>query len=160
MGALRRPAPPGLDGGGDAFAGDLGGEAPAAEGLAGSAGVVAGVQVAGPLLRQHAAGLVRGGDRYLAQVLGEAAIGAARTDSFLGERYRRIARRRGKNKANVAVGRSLLVIFWHLLPDPQARYHDLGPGFYDTHISNSRTMRTHIRQLQALGYKVTLEPAA
>ena len=59
------------------------------------------------------------GNRYLARVLGEAAIGAARTDSSLGERYRRIARRRGKNKANVAVGRSLLVIFWHLLSDPR-----------------------------------------
>ena len=99
------------------------------------------------------------GDRYLARVLGEAAIGAARTDSFLGERYRRIARRRGKNKANVAVGRSLLVIFWHLLSDPQARYRDLGPDFCDTHISNSRKTRNHVRQLQALGYKVTLEPA-
>jgi transposase len=52
------------------------------------------------------------------------------------------------------------VIFWHLLSDPQARYHDLGPGYYDTHISNSRKTRNHIRQLQALGYKVTLEPAA
>jgi len=100
------------------------------------------------------------GKRYLARILGEAAIGAARTDSFLGERYRRIARRRGKNKANVAVGRSLLVILWHLLSDPQAHYHDLGPDFYDTHISNSRKMRNHVRQLQALGYKVTLEPAA
>ena len=81
-------------------------------------------------------------------------------DSFLGERYRRIARRRGKNKANVAVGRSLRGIFWHLLSDPQARYHDLGPDFYDTHISNSRKMRNLVRQLQALGCKVTLEPAA
>jgi hypothetical protein len=59
-----------------------------------------------------------------------------------------------------AVGRSLLVIIWHPLSDPQARYHDLGPDFYDTHISNSRKMRNHVRQLQALGYKVTLEPAA
>src|SRR5262249_40599649 len=102
----------------------------------------------------------RHGNRYLARVLGEAAIGAARTDSFLGERYRRIARRRGNNKANVAVGRSLLVIIWHLLSDPQARYQDLGPDFYDTHTSTSRKIRTHVRQLQALGYKVTLEPAA
>ena len=52
------------------------------------------------------------------------------------------------------------MIFWHLLSDPQARYHDLGPDFYDTHISNSRKTRNHVRQLQALGYKVTLEPAA
>ena len=100
------------------------------------------------------------GNPYLARVLGEAAIGAARTDTFLGERYRRIARRRGKNKAIVAVGRSILVIVWHLLSDPDVRYCDLGPGFYDTRISNSRKMRNHVRQLEALGYKVTLEAAA
>ena len=58
------------------------------------------------------------GNRYLARVLGEAAVGAARTDTFLGERYRRIARRRGAKKAIVAVGRSILVIVWHLLSDP------------------------------------------
>jgi transposase len=100
------------------------------------------------------------GNPYLARILGEAAIGAARTDTFLGERYRRIARRRGKNKAIVAVGRSILVIVWHLLSDPSVRYADLGPDFYDTRISNSRKMRNHVRQLEALGYKVTLETAA
>ncbi|MGH3631111.1 MAG: hypothetical protein ACRDRL_27165 [Sciscionella sp.] len=41
-----------------------------------------------------------------------------RTDTFLGERYRRLARRRGKKKAIVAVGRSILVIVWHLLSEP------------------------------------------
>jgi transposase len=100
------------------------------------------------------------GDPYLARVLGEAAVSAAKTDTFLGERYRRIARRRGKKKAIVAVGRSILVIIWHLLSDPQARYADLGPGFYDRRISSSRKMRNHVGQLEALGYKVTLEPAA
>jgi transposase len=100
------------------------------------------------------------GNPYLARILGEVALGAARTDTFLGERYRRIARRRGKNKAIVAVGRSILVIVWHLLADPEARYTDLGPDFYDTRISNSRKMRNHVRQLEALGYKVTLETAA
>jgi hypothetical protein len=83
-----------------------------------------------------------------------------KADTFLGERYRRIARRRGKKKAIVAVGRSILVNIWHLLSDPQARYADLGPGFYDARISNSRKMHNHIGQLEALGYKVTLEPAA
>jgi transposase len=97
------------------------------------------------------------GNPYLARVLGEAAIGAARTGTFLGERYQRIARRRGKQKAIVAVGRSILVITWHLLSDPAARYADLGPGFYDTRISSSRKMRNHVRQLEALGYKVTLD---
>ena len=61
------------------------------------------------------------GDRYLARVLGEAAVMAGRSDTFLGERYRRIARRRGKKKAIVAVGRSMLVIIWHLLSDPDTR---------------------------------------
>jgi transposase len=72
------------------------------------------------------------GNRYLARVLGNAAASIARTDTFLGERYRRIARRRGSQKAVVAIGRSLLVIIWHLLADPTARYTDLGSDFYDT----------------------------
>jgi transposase len=100
------------------------------------------------------------GNPYLARVLGEAAVAAGRTDTFLGERYRRIARRRGSKKAVVAVGRSILVIVWHLLADPDARFHDLGADFYDTHVSPDRAKRHHIRQLQALGYKVTVEPAA
>jgi transposase len=100
------------------------------------------------------------GNPYLARVLGEAAVAAGKTNTFLGERYRRIARRRGTKKAIVAVGRSILVIVWHLLADPDARFHDLGPGFYDTRINAERIKRNHIRQLQALGYKVTLEPAA
>ena len=100
------------------------------------------------------------GNRYLARVLGNAAASAGRTDTFLGERYRRIARRRGSKKAVVAVGRSMLVIIWHLLADPDARYADLGSDFYDTRINPERRKRNHIRQLEALGYKVTLEPAA
>jgi transposase len=100
------------------------------------------------------------GNRYLARVLGEAAVGAARTGTFLGERYRRIARRRGANKAIVAVGRSILVIVWHLLSGPQARYSDLGSGFFDKRINPERRKRAHVHQLEALGYKVILEPAA
>ncbi len=100
------------------------------------------------------------GNPYLARVLGEAAVAAGRTDTFLGQRYRRIARRRGKKKAIVAVGRSILVIVWHLLADPEARFHDLGPDFYDRRINADHSKRNHIRQLEALGYKVTLEPAA
>jgi transposase len=100
------------------------------------------------------------GNRYLARVLGEAAVSAGKTDTFLGERYRRIARRRGKKRAIVAVGRSILVIVWHLLSDPQARFHDLGPDFYDNRIGPEAKKRNHIRQLEALGYKVTLESVA
>ena len=100
------------------------------------------------------------GNRYLARVLGEAAAAAGKTNTFLGERYRRIARRRGTKRAIVAVGRSILVIVWHLLSDPDARFHDLGPGFYDTRIDAEHKKRNHIRQLEALGYTVTLQPAA
>jgi transposase len=100
------------------------------------------------------------GDHYLASVLGEAAVIAGRTDTFLGARYRRIARRRGKKKAIVAVGRSILVIIWHLLSDPDTRFHDLGPDHYDRHVNTASKRHNHIRQLEALGYKVTLEPAA
>jgi transposase len=115
---------------------------------------------------KQSAGKVKGksttghGNPYLARVLGEAAVAAGRTNTFLGERYRRIARRRGTKKAIVAVGRSILVIVWHLLADPTVRYHDLGAGFYDTHVNAERAKRNHIRQLEALGYTVTLQPAA
>ncbi|MEZ0076123.1 transposase [Planotetraspora sp. GP83] len=78
------------------------------------------------------------GNRYLARTLGEAAIGASRTNTFLGERYRRIARRRGKKKAIVAVGRSILTIVWHLLSDPDARYNDLGSDWFTRRINPDR----------------------
>jgi transposase len=110
--------------------------------------------------RKKGTGSTGHGDRYLARILGEAAVGASKTDTFLGERYRRIARRRGKKKAVVGVGRSILVIVWYLLSDPETRYHDLGSGYYDSRVNPERKKRNHIRQLEALGYKVTLQPAA
>lgn len=100
------------------------------------------------------------GNRYLARILGEAAAGAARTDSFLGERYRRIARRRGNKRAVVAVGRSILVIVWHLLADEDTRFTDLGADHFTKHVNPDANKRNHIRQLEALGYTVTLTPAA
>jgi transposase len=100
------------------------------------------------------------GDRYLARVLGEAAVMAGRSDTFLGDRYRRIARRRGKKKAIVAVGRSMLVIIWHLLSDPDTPFRDLGPDHYARTVNTEARKRNHIRQLEALGYRVTLESAA
>jgi len=100
------------------------------------------------------------GNAYLASVLGNAAAGAAKTDTFLGEKYRRIARRRGSKRAIVALGRSILVIAWHLLSDPGARFCDLGPGYYTARADSERRKHHHIRQLEALGYTVTLQPAA
>lgn len=100
------------------------------------------------------------GNRYLKGVLGEVAAAAAKTNTFLGHRYRRLVKRCGKLKALVAVARSILIIIWHLLSDPPSRFHDLGPDFYDNRLGPERTKRNHVRQLEALGYKVTLEPAA
>jgi transposase len=106
------------------------------------------------------AGRTGRGNPYLKGILGDAAAAAAKTDTFLGERYRRLVRRIGKRKALVAIARSVLVIVWHLLADPAARYHDLGAGFYANRIDKAKKARNHIRQLQALGFTVTLAPAA
>ena len=100
------------------------------------------------------------GNAYLRGALGQAALGAARTGTFLGERYRRVARRRGKAKAQVAVARSILTIIWHLLADPAARYTDLGPDYVASRTDRDKKIRNHVRQLQALGLQVTLTPAA
>jgi transposase len=100
------------------------------------------------------------GNPYLKGILGEAAAAAGRTDTFPGERYRRLARRRGKLKALVAIARSILVIVWHLLANRTARYQDLGAGYYTSRIDKNRKMRNHVRQLETLGYTVTLTQAA
>src|SRR5205823_135881 len=78
--------------------------------------------------KKTTAGKAGKGNPYLNGILGEIAASASRTDTFLGERYRRIARRRGKRKALAAIARSILVIIFHLLADRTARFTDLGPG--------------------------------
>ena len=100
------------------------------------------------------------GNPYLKGALGEAAAVAARTDTFLGERYRRVVKRRGKLKALVAVARSILVIVWNLLAHPETRYQDLGPNYHARRVDTQRRVRNHLAQLAALGYRVTVEPAA
>jgi transposase len=100
------------------------------------------------------------GDTWLRGPLGQAANAAARTPTFLGERYHRIARRRGKAKAQVAVARSILVIIWHLLASREARYTDLGYGYHQARTDTNRKLRNHIRQIQALGFDVTITQAA
>ena len=100
------------------------------------------------------------GNPYLRGLLGEAAASAARTDTFLGERYRRIVRRRGKLKALVAIARSILVIIWHLLASRIVRFRELGAGYYASRTDKAKKTRNHLRQLEALGFTVTLAPAA
>ncbi|HEX2184444.1 MAG TPA: IS110 family transposase [Chloroflexota bacterium] len=109
---------------------------------------------------RHRGGATGKGNPYLKAALGEAATAAAKTDTFLGERYRRLVRRIGKLKALVAIARSILVIVWHLLADPTARFHDLGADYYTSRIDKNRKTRSLVHQLEALGHRVTLEPAA
>ena len=100
------------------------------------------------------------GNPYLKGVLGEAAAAAAKTNTFLGERYRRLVKRRGKLKALVAVARSILVIVWHLLTDPTTRFRDLGSDFHVRRVNTDRKIRSLVHQLEILGHTVTLQPAA
>ena len=134
------------------------GRFPTAAHLVSWAGLCPSARQSGPRTR---AGKKGQGDTWLRGSLGQAAIGAARTDTFLGERYWRIARRRGKAKAQVAVARSILVIIWHLLADPAARFTDLGPGYYQARTDKDRKIKNHIRQIEALlGHPVTITPKA
>jgi transposase len=99
------------------------------------------------------------GNPRLRGALGEAAMSAARSNTFLGARYRRIVKRRGHIKALVAIARSILVAIWHLIANPGIRYTDLGPDHHDKLISTARKTRNLVKQLEALGHTVTLTPA-
>lgn len=97
------------------------------------------------------------GNPYLSAALGEIAISACRTQSFLGARYRRLVKRMPKKKALVATGNSILTIVHALLSDPAATYHDLGPGYYEQRANTRRQARNHIHGLERLGYHVTIQ---
>jgi transposase len=129
---------------------------PTAAHLVSWAGLCPSARQSGPRTR---AGKKGQGDTWLRGSLGQAALGAARTATFPGERYSRIAGRRGRAKAQVAVARSILVIIWHLLSDPAARFTDLGYGYYQARTDTDRKLRNHIRQIQALGFDITLTKA-
>ena len=105
---------------------------------------------------RHGHGKQKKGNSYARAAAGQAAIGAAGTATFLGERHARIARRRGGAIAQVAVARSIMIIVWHLLSDPAARYRDLGPDWHATHVNRDKKIRSHIRGLQALGLTITI----
>jgi transposase len=96
------------------------------------------------------------GNPYLKAALAQMAMGAAKTDTFLGERYRRLIKRMPKAKALVALQRSILVIIFHLLADPTAEFTDLGSDFYQRRIDRARRTTHLLRQLHALGYQVQL----
>ena len=109
---------------------------------------------------KHKPGSTGKGSPWIAGTLGEAAMGAARTKTFLGSRYHRLARRRGKQRALVAAGNSILTIAYYLLSDPQAHFADLGPDWHDR-LAPIRRKRQLIAELERLsGKKVLLQEAA
>ena len=98
------------------------------------------------------------GNPYIGGTLGEAAAGAGRTQTFPGARYRRLCTRMPKKKAQGAIMRDQLVITHALLSDPEAGYRDLGTGYYEQRERTRRRASSHVRSLERLGYKVTIEP--
>src|SRR5712691_11379101 len=101
-------------------------------------------------------GKTRKGDPWLRSALVEAAHAAARTrGTYLAAQYRRLAARRGKNKAIVAVGHTILVVAYHLLTE-ETDYQDLGPLYFDQRNQQHVTRRL-IHRLEALGYTVHLD---
>jgi transposase len=100
------------------------------------------------------------GNPYVGAALGEAAASAGRTQTFLGAKLRRLCRHMPKKKAQGAVMRTQLTIAHALLSDPAARYREPGPGYYEQKTGTRRQARGHVRSLERLGYKVTIEPLA
>jgi transposase len=102
----------------------------------------------------------RHGGRWLRRTLIECAHGAARSrGTYLSAQYARIARRRGPNKAAVAVAHSILVAAWHMLSTGET-YRELGADYFTKRLDPDREARRLVAKLEALGMRVTLEPAA
>jgi transposase len=109
---------------------------------------------------KHLSGRTRRGDPWLSGLVTECGWAARRTkDTYLAAQFWQIARRRGQEKAAVAVGHSILVIAWHILRD-QVTYQELGGDWFDRRRDPEAQQRRLIRQLEALGLRVTVETAA
>jgi transposase len=100
------------------------------------------------------------GNRYIGAVSGEASVAAGRTKSRAGARYRRLAKRRGAPKAQVASGNTQPKIIHHLPSNPGTHYEDLGPDYYETQMHHRRQVRNHVKSLERPGYTVTLDTVA
>src|SRR5213082_914646 len=96
------------------------------------------------------------GNRWLKRSLVQAAWAASHTkNTYLASQYRRLAGRRGRKRALVAVGHSILVIFYHMLKE-RTTYKNLGGDFFDR-LEPERLTRYYVKRLEDLGHKVTLE---
>jgi transposase len=97
------------------------------------------------------------GNRWLKRALTEAAWAASHSKtSYLAAQFHRLAGRRGKKRALLAVAHSILVIFYHMLKRP-VEYHDLGRDYFDR-LQPERLRRYLVKRLESLGYEVTLSP--
>ena len=103
---------------------------------------------------------IKPGNKWLKAALVEAARAAARTkDSYFRAQYARLAARRGKNRAAVAVAHSLLTVIYHLLKNPESEYQDLGVAYFDQR-NPTRQTKHLVKRLENLGWDVALKPRA
>lgn len=108
---------------------------------------------------RHTSGKSRPGDPWLKNALGLAATAAARSkNTYLASLYTRIAIRRGKKRALVAVGHTILTSIWHMFTN-DAEYADLGADYFLQRTGRARQTRRLISQLNMLGYQVSLQSA-
>jgi len=103
-------------------------------------------------------GKIRKGNRWVKTVLVQAAHATSRTNTYLGEQYRRLAKRRGSKKAAVAVGHSILVIAYHMLKTGET-YKEKGAPYFDE-FDQQRVQHLLVKRLEHMGYQVTLQPTA
>src|SRR5882757_2278811 len=112
---------------------------------------------------KHRSGRTRKGSKELRAILTECAWSGGRTSTYVGAQFRRFHRRFGKKggqKAAVATAHTLIVIIWHVLAETSA-YRDLGSDYFTARIDHpDARKRRLVRELEALGHRVTIEPAA
>jgi transposase len=129
---------------------------PSAKHLASWAGVCPGNKQSGG---KRLSGHTTSGNGWLRAVLGEVAWAISHpSGNYLAAQFHRLARRRGKQKAVLAVAHSVLVILYHLLRDHQP-YSDLGADYFEQ-LDRTHLERRYVHQLERLGYTVTLTPSA
>ena len=111
---------------------------------------------------KHKSGRTRKGNVEIRAILTECAWAAGRTGTYVGAQFRRMHRRFGKTgggKAAIAIAHTLIVIIWHVLHD-NTEYRDLGGDYFTRYDNPEARKRRLIRDLQSLGYQVTIQPAA
>lgn len=128
---------------------------PSEKHLASWAGVCPGNKQSGG---KRLSGATTNGNPYLRAALAEVVWSITRTDTYLAAQYHRIARRKGKKRAVMAVAHSLLVIIYHVLREKKP-YTELGADYFDR-LNTEQVQRHHVRRLEQLGYKVELSPAS